>query len=51
MAIRVLFIHADNNAFDAVSNELRLAGISPDLAVTGKRLKTFCNSMTLTWSF
>lgn len=36
MAIRVLFVDADKGLFEAVSNELRLSGISPDLAVTGE---------------
>jgi DNA-binding NtrC family response regulator len=36
MAIRVLFVHADNNAFDVVAKLLRLSGISPDQAVTGE---------------
>jgi DNA-binding NtrC family response regulator len=34
MAIRALFVDTDDSAFDAVSNELRLSGIRPDLAVT-----------------
>jgi DNA-binding NtrC family response regulator len=41
MVIRVLFIDADNGMFEGVSNELRLSGISQDLAVTGEEALHF----------
>jgi PleD family two-component response regulator len=37
----VLFVDADNRLFEAVSNELRFSGISPDLAVTGEEALHF----------
>jgi DNA-binding NtrC family response regulator len=41
MAILVLFVDSDDTFFEGVSNELRLSGISPDLAVTGEEALHF----------
>jgi DNA-binding NtrC family response regulator len=41
MTIRVLFVDADKSAFDGVSDELHLSGISTYLAVTGEEALHF----------
>ena len=41
MAVRVLFVDADNRLFEGVSSELRLSGMNPDLTVTAEEALHF----------